>query len=70
MSDHEYYEPKKPYCTVCGHDLKPHNTEKKQIRWTNKDAGVCQDCVVRLRRKFNKNFNMVNPKFRKNRDDE
>jgi hypothetical protein len=62
----DMYDGLKPYCTVCGSDLKPLFTEKKQIRWPNRDAGVCQECVTTLRKRFNKNMNMVNPRFRRN----
>lgn len=52
-------------CTVCGIELKPRETEKKQIRWSNKNAGVCQNCVVRLRSVFKTQSNKIPLKFKK-----
>jgi hypothetical protein len=62
--------PRKPYahdpsivfiCTICGSELKPKETERKQIRWTNKNTGVCQPCVIHLRSIFKTQSSKSNP---------
>jgi len=52
------------YCTVCGDTLRDKNLEKYQIRWDNKNSGVCQKCVVRLRKSFKTQRNKTPIKFR------
>jgi|LauGreDrversion4_2_1035121.scaffolds.fasta_scaffold12284_2 hypothetical protein len=60
------YDPSiKFICTVCGIDLKPKESERKQIRWHNKNMGVCQSCVIRLRSVFKPQSNKVPLKFKK-----
>lgn len=55
---------KTAYCTVCGGNLKDQKHEKYQIRWDNKNSGVCQSCVVTLRRSFKTQRNKTPIKFR------
>lgn len=52
------------YCTVCGESLKPQTSEKYQIRWENKNSGVCQTCVISLRKGFRPQRNKTPIKFR------
>ncbi len=52
------------YCTVCGGNLKDQKHEKYQIRWDNKNSGVCQSCVVALRKSFKTQRNKTPIKFR------
>ena len=52
------------YCTVCGESLKHQSLEKYQIRWDNKNSGVCQSCVVTLRKGFRPQRNKTPIKFR------
>ena len=55
---------KSAYCTVCGEDLKEQRLEKYQIRWDNKNSGVCQRCIVSLRKSFKTQRNKTPIKFR------
>ena len=52
------------YCTVCGDTLRDKSLEKYQIRWENKNSGVCQKCIVRLRKNFRTQRNKTPIKFR------
>ncbi len=55
---------KTAYCTVCGDNLRDQRLEKYQIRWDNKNSGVCQGCIVSLRKSFKTQRNKTPIKFR------
>ncbi len=54
-----------PVCTICGAALKPKKVEKYQLRWENKNAGVCQNCVIHLRKQFKTYRNKTPIRYRR-----
>jgi len=57
--------PVKPSCTICGDSLNPKPSEKYQLRWENKNAGVCQNCVIHLRKQFKTYRNKTPIRYRR-----
>lgn len=54
-----------PTCTICGNALNPKKAEKYQLRWENKNSGVCQNCVIHLRKQFKTYRNKTPIRYRR-----